>query len=69
MNLNDIDAYDLLSKENPLVLKEIAEEVAQMEFTLRRILDRGVTAQEFDSLNALYIAAQTAGEIVAALRG
>ncbi|HIV14868.1 MAG TPA: hypothetical protein IAB18_03005 [Candidatus Avisuccinivibrio pullicola] len=69
MNLNDIDAYDLLSKENPLLLKEIAEEVAQMEFTLRRILDRGVKAQEFDSLNALYIAAQTAGEIVATLRG
>ena len=69
MNLNDIDAYDLLSKENPLLLKEIAEEVAQMEFTLRRILDRGVKDQEFDSLNALYIAAQTAGEIVATLRG
>ncbi len=69
MNLNDIDAYDLLSKENPLLLKEIAEEVAQMEFTLRHILDRGVKAQEFDSLNALYIAAQTAGEIVATLRG
>ena len=69
MNLNDIDAYDLLSKENPLLLKEIAEEVAQMEFTLRRILDRGVKDQEFDSLNALYIAAQTAGEVVATLRG
>ena len=69
MKLNDIDAYDLLSKENPLLLKEIAEEVAQMEFTLRRILDRGVKDQEFDSLNALYIAAQTAGEVVATLRG
>lgn len=68
MNLSEIDAYDLLNPENPAVLKEAADAVAQMEFTLRRTLDRGVTAQEFDTLNALYIAAQTAGEIIAALR-
>ncbi len=68
MNLNDIEAYDLLNPENSQALKEAAEAVAQMEFSLRRTLDRGVTPQDFDNLNALYIAAQTAGEIVAALR-
>ncbi len=68
MNLNDIDAYDLLKPENSQVLKEVADEVAQIEFSLRRALDRGVSPQEFDTLNAQYIAAQTAGEIIASLR-
>lgn len=68
MNLNDVDAFTLANNDNFALQKQVAEEVANMEFSLRRTLDQGVAPSEFDKLNALYTAVKAANEILPLLQ-
>lgn len=68
MNLSDADAFNLANGDNYAQRKQVADAVANMEFSLRRTLDQGVASSEFDRLNALYTAVKAANEILPLLQ-
>lgn len=68
MNLSDIDAFALANGEDYALLKQVADRVANMEFSLRGTLDRGVAPSEFAQLDALYTAVKAAREILPLLQ-
>lgn len=68
MNLNDVDAFTLANGEDYVLLKQVADKVANMEFSLRSTLDQGVAPSEFTKLNALYTAVKAANEVLPLLQ-
>jgi hypothetical protein len=59
----EVDIYSAVGEGNIYLIKQYDEDLFQIEMKLKKKLDSGVTAEEFDSCRALLEAAETARRI------